>query len=112
MVVVLGLYMGLGPDSDVSLRGFKSTMGLLLMMDVPTFYLNSIFSQPVYEAGKPTGILYRTNFFSSYVNPLGLALTEKWQWLLYLAIRLGLASALIALLLWIATIVRRRAGSD
>lgn len=79
------------------------------MMDIPTFYLNSIFSQPVYEAGKPTGIFYRTNFFSSYVNPLGLALTEKWQWLLYLLIRLGLASALIALLL-LAASLRKRAS--
>lgn len=104
MVVTLGLYMGFGPDSDVSLRSLRSAMGLLLMMDIPTFYLNSIFSQPVYEAGKPTGILYRVNFFSSYVNPLGLALTEKWQWLLYLFIRLGLAFALIALLLFLASL--------
>lgn len=112
MVVTLGIYMGFGPDSDVSLRRFRSTMGLLLMMDIPTFYLNSIFSQPVYEAGKPTGILYRTNFFSSYVNPLGLALAEKWQWLLYLLIRLGLASALIALLLLLASIGKRPAGKQ
>ena len=107
MVVTLGLCMGFGPDSDVSLRSFRSTMGLLLMMDIPTFYLNSIFSQPVYEAGKPTGILYRANFFSSYVNPLGLALTEKWQWLFYLFIRLGLASALIALLLFLASLRKK-----
>ena len=108
MVVTLGLYMGFGPGSDVSLHSFRSTMGLLLMMDLPTFYLNSVFSQPVYEAGKPTGILYRANFFSSYVNPLGLALTEKWQWMLYLLIRLGLASALIALLLLLASLIGGR----
>ena len=112
MVVILGLYMGFGPDSGVSLRSFKSTMGLLLMMDIPTFYLNSVFSQPVYRAGKPTGILYRVNFFSSYVNPLGLALTEKWQWLLYLLIRLALASALIALLLLAVSLRRRPAGNS
>ena len=103
MVVTLGLYMGFGPDSDVSLRSFKGTLGMLLALDAPTFYLNSVFSQPVYVGGKPEGILYRTNFFSSYVNPLGLVLTERWQWLAYLAVRLGLASALIALLLLLAT---------
>ena len=103
MVVTLGLYLGLGPRSDVSLRSFKGTMGLLVLMDVPTFYLNSVFSQPVYEAGKPVGIAYRTNFFSSYVNPLGLALSKRWQWIAYLVIRLGLAAALIALLLLAAT---------
>ena len=99
MVVTLGLYMGFGPDSDVSLHGYKETMGLLLAMDVPTFYLNSVFSQPVYVAGKPEGIVYRTNFFSSYVNPLGLVLTQRWQWLAYLAIRLAIAAVLIAFLL-------------
>lgn len=57
------------------------------------------------------GIVYRTNFFSSYVNPLGLVLTERWHWLAYLAIRLGIASALIALLL-LATGRGRRHGAD
>lgn len=99
MVVTVGLYMGFGPDSDVSLRSFKGTMGLLLAMDMPTFYLNSVFSQPVYVAGKPEGIVYRANFFSSYVNPLGMVLTQRWQWLLYLAVRLALAAVLIAFLL-------------
>jgi len=103
MVVTVGLYMGFGPDSDVSLRSFKGTMALLQALDMPTFYLNSVFSQPVYVAGKPAGIVYRTNFFSSYVNPLGLALPERWQWLAYLALRLGLAAGLIALLLLLAS---------
>ena len=107
MVVVLGLYMGFGPDSDVSLCSFKPAIGLLLALDIPTFYLNSVFSQPVYVSGKPVGIVYRTNFFSSYVNPLGLVLTQRWQWLAYLAIRLGLACALIALLLSLAGIRRK-----
>ena len=103
MVVTLGLYMGFGPESDVSFRRFKGTIGLLLALDVPTFYLNSVFSQPVYVAGKPEGIVYRTNFFSSYVNPLGLVLTQRWQWIAYLAIRLGLAASLVALLLLLAS---------
>ena len=103
MVVTLGLYMGFGPDSDVSLRRFRATLGILLALDVPTFYLNSVFSQPVYVAGKPEGIVYRANFFSSYVNPLGLVLTQRWQWIAYLAIRLGLAASLVALLLLLAS---------
>ena len=108
MVVTLGLYMGFGPDSDVSLSSFKGTMGLLLALDVPTFYLNSVLSQPVYVSGKPVGVVYRTNFFSSYVNPLGLVLTRRWQWLAYLAIRLALAAALIAFLLLLASLARKR----
>ena len=103
VVVLLGLYLGLGPNSDVSIRSLKGTMGLLVLMDLPTFYLNSVFSQPVYEAGKPVGIVYRTNFFSSYVNPLGLVLTQRWQWIAYLLIRVGLAAVLISLLLLLAS---------
>ena len=108
MVVTLALYMGFGPESDVSLSSFKGTMGLLLALDVPTFYLNSVLSQPVYVSGKPVGVVYRTNFFSSYVNPLGLVLTRRWQWLAYLAIRLALAAALIAFLLLLASLARKR----
>ncbi len=112
MVVTLGLYMGFGPDSGLSLRDFKTTIGLLLAMDVPTLYLNSVFSKAVYIDGKPEGIVYRTNFFSSYVNPLGLVLTERRQWLLYLVIRLGLAAALIALLLLLAGLRKPLRGTD
>ena len=70
-------------------------------MDFLTFYLNSIFSQPVYVNEKPVGLVYRANFFSSYVNPLGIVLTEKWQWILYLLIRMILVLVLTYLLIYI-----------
>ncbi len=107
MVVTLGLYMGGRKGSDVSLSSYGQTMGMLVMLDIPTFYINSVFSQPVYEAGKPVAVAYRVNFFSSYVNPLGLPLSEKWQWLAYLGIRLTLAAALIWLLLAAASWMRK-----
>ena len=108
MVVMLGLYLGFEYNGGVSLRFWKSTMIGLLLLDMPTFYLNSILSQAAYVNGEPVGILYRTNFFSSYVNPLGLVLTEKWQWLAYLGIRLALATALITLMLWLPSVVLPR----
>ncbi|MBR6113630.1 MAG: YwaF family protein [Oscillospiraceae bacterium] len=112
MVVTLGLYLGFGRENSISLRSFKSTILCIVVLDLPTFYLNSVFSQPVYAAEKPVGLVYRTNFFSSYVNPLGLVLTEKWQWIAYLCVRMALASVLIALLLWLAGAVgkNRRKG--
>ena len=82
----------------------KITVLMLIALDLPTFYLNSVFSQAVYVEGAPVGVAYSTNFFSSYVNPLGLVLTEKWQWLVYLAIRAALAGALIALMLWLSSL--------
>ena len=107
MVVTLGFYLGFEYNGGVSLRFWKSTMIGLLILDLPTFYLNSILSQAAYLNGEPVGILYRTNFFSSYVNPLGLVLSEKWQWLAYLGIRLVLATALITLMLWLPSLKQR-----
>ena len=108
MVVTLGLYLGFEYNGGVSLKFWKSTMIGLLLLDMPTFYLNSILAQAAYLNGEPVGILYRTNFFSSYVNPLGLVLTEKWQWLAYLGIRLALATALITLMLWLPSVIQHR----
>ena len=108
MIVILGLYMGFGEGSDVSWRSFGKTVCMVGALDIPSFYLNSVFSQPVYVGGKPVGILYRTNFFSSYVNPLGLVLTERYQWLLYLVIRVGIALSLMFFLLLLPGLRRRK----
>jgi uncharacterized membrane protein YwaF len=107
MVVFLGLYLGFVRKNDISLRSLKTTMLGIMILDIPTFYGNSIFSQPVYANEKPVGLVYRTNFFSSYVNSLGLVLSEKWQWMAYLAIRLALATALIALMLWLPSLRKK-----
>ena len=32
------------------------------------------------------------------MNPIGLVLTEKWQWIVYLAVRFALAFGMIVLL--------------
>ena len=111
MVVFLGIYLGFVRENDISLRSLKTTMLGILILDIPTFYVNSIFSQPVYVNEKPTGLVYRTNFFSSYVNPLGLVLSEKWQWIAYLVIRMALATALIALMLWLPSLRRKMENS-
>ena len=101
MVVVLGLYIGFSGIIKYSWRDIRSLFCALLSMDFLTFYLNSILSQPVYVDEKPAGLVYRANFFSSYVNPLGIVLTEKWQWILYLLIRTILVLVLTCLLIFI-----------
>lgn len=98
MVVVAGIYAGFGKDSTVSFKDIKGVILAIVSMDVVTFYVNSLLSDPVYERSKPIGLLYRSNFFSSYENPLGLVLTQKWQWIVYLAIRLVTALVIIFLL--------------
>ena len=108
MVVTVGFYLGFMRKNDISLKSLKPTLLFLLALDAPTFYLNSIMSQPVYVGDTPVGLAYRVNFFSSYVNPLGLVLTQKWQWLAYLGVRIVLATALISLLLWLASLAQRK----
>ena len=112
MVVTLGLYLGFSGQHKASLSHWKYTMVGLVVMDFPTLYLNSIFSQPVYTDGKPVGLIYRANFFSSYVNPLGLVLSQKWQWLLYLVIRLVIAVIVVAFLLWLAGNAHRKCNGQ
>lgn len=105
MVVTLGLYVGICSEAPFGFRDFRGIAAALVSMDMLSLYLNSVFSQAVYRAGKPVGMVYSVNFFSSYINPVGLVLTEKWQWITYLVIRAVLALGLVAALL----LIQRRA---
>ncbi len=107
MVVTAGINAGFRRDSTVSLRDLKGVLAALASLDIITLYLNSIFSEPVYVSAKPVGLLYRANFFSSYVNPIGLVLTEKWQWIVYLIVRLLIAVITILLLFLIQNIFQK-----
>lgn len=112
VIVTLGLYLGFIRKNSISIKSLDNVLFLLVCMDFPTLYLNSIFSAPVYVNEKPVGLLYRANFFSSYVNPLGLVLNQKWQWLLYLVIRAALAVFLISWLLCLPAINRKLKGEQ
>ena len=98
MVIAVGIYAGFGNDTTVSFDDIKSVFLAIISLDWITMYLNSIFSVPVYINEKPVGLVYRANFFSSYVNPIGLTLTKLWQWMAYLVVRSAIASLLILLL--------------
>ena len=98
MLVVLCLYLGISEKGQLKFQDWKTAVTLLIALDLPTFYLNSIFSNQVYQNDHLIGVTHRINYFSSYVNPLGLVLTEKWQWGVYLLIRAVLAVGLIILI--------------
>lgn len=91
MIITLGLYIGGSKEAGIRFEHWKTAVIGILMMDIPSFYLNSIMSEPVYLNGKLAGVSYRVNYFSSYVNPIGLNLTKKWQWILYLCVRFMIA---------------------
>lgn len=107
MVVFCSLYIGFGRESGLSLRDWKTAIAALVLLDIPTFYLNSLLSSEVYLHDKPVGVTHSINYFSSYVNPLGLVLTEKWQWIAYIAIR-GVIAVITVFLLYLPLAGRGR----
>ena len=106
MVVLLSIYIGFSKECGLRLREYKNAVIGLIALDVPTFYLNSVLSSEIYVNDKLVGVTHRINFFSSYVNPLGLPLTETWQWLVYLAIRAAIA--LLSVLLFFLPLAGRK----
>ena len=87
MISVLSIYIGLSKETNIVFSDLKTAIIGAFAFDIPTFYLNGILSEKVYVNDQLVGVTHRINFFSSYVNPVGLVLTEKWQWIAYIAIR-------------------------
>ena len=98
MIVMCALYLGFCKESGLRFGDWKKAVVGILILDLPTYYLNSVLSSEVYVNDKPVGVTHGINYFSSYINPLGLVLTEKWQWIAYVAIRFILAVLLIILM--------------
>ena len=59
------------------------------------FYLNSMMSVPYYVGDNIVGLAYGINYFSSYNNPLGIVMSTKGQYFIYLLIRIVIALILI-----------------
>lgn len=95
MIIVEGIYIGFCEEADLHFRDLKWMVALTLSLDCLSFYLNSMMSVPYYSGKQLMGVAYAINYFSSYNNPLGIVFHEKWQWLLYLLVRIGLALLLI-----------------
>lgn len=98
MIIFMSIYIGISKESGLRFSDWRKAVFAVFVLDIPTFYLNSVFSSRLYHNDELVGVTHRINFLSSYVNPLGLVLTEKWQWLIYLLIRMILALILIFLL--------------
>ena len=97
MLVALCICIGRDKKVNLTWKDYKTAVLGVLLLDIPTFYLNSVFSSKIYVNDELIGVTHRINFFSSYVNPLGIVLTEKWQWGVYLCIRFAIALSTMAL---------------
>ena len=106
MIIALGLIIASSGQIDWSMKHFRNTALLVYLLGIISIYLNSIFSSPTYEDGKLVSVDFWTNFFFTYQNPLGIQITQLWQWYLYLFILMLLATLL--LLLFYLPLIRRK----
>lgn len=97
MLIVLGIYIKMSGEVDLKAGHYFTTMGLLGFLAVVSLYLNSMFATPVYENGVLQSVEYTTNFFFTYKLPISIAITEIWQWYLYLGVIVVLAIVLVGL---------------
>ena len=95
MIIVVGIYIGISDESDIRFSDLKWMIVIVLGLDFLSFYLNSMMSVPYYVGDNIVGLAYGINYFSSYNNPLGIVMSTKGQYFIYLLIRIVIALILI-----------------
>ncbi|MCR5733202.1 MAG: YwaF family protein [Lachnospiraceae bacterium] len=111
IIVAVSVYLGCSKEADLKFTDLKKAVIGIVLLDIPTFYINSVFSSEIYSQNKIVGVTHRINFFSSYVSPFGMTVPDKKTWLIYLVIRAVLALTCITLLfglLKIKDLVKRK----
>ena len=97
MLIALGVIIALSGEVKFNKKQFYSTLAIFFVVGFVSLYVNSMFASPVYENGKLISVEFWPNFFFTYNNPLGIKVTEKWQWMLYLVIVSAIAVILTSL---------------
>ena len=88
MIIIAAMAIARDEHYTPRFSDIKWTSIIILLFDIPSFYMNSLFSVPIYNNEKLMGLTYSLNYFSSYFNPLGIKITTKSQYLIYILIRL------------------------
>ena len=94
MLIVLSIIIVMSKEVIWEKKHILSTLIIVFLLSFLSIYINSMFASPTYVDGKLVSVDFWPNFFFTYNNPIGLKLTQKWQWLLYL-----LVIALLAIIL-------------
>lgn len=97
MLVVLGAYITMSGEIHFTGKHYLSSMGILGVLAFVSLYMNSIFATPTYVNGELVSVEYSTNFFFTQRTPIGVELTTKGDWFLYMGIILTLAVVLVGL---------------
>lgn len=97
MLIILGVYIARCGEVNIRFSHLRSTLVMLLGFGLISIYLNSAFAYATYRGTELLSVENTPNFFFTYRTPIGLALTELWQWFVYLGIIAALAVILITL---------------
>ena len=107
MIIALGLIIVRSDSIDWSMKHFRDTTLIIYLCGLISIYLNSMLASPTYEDGRLVSVDFWTNFFFTYQNPLGIRITQLWQWYLYLLI-LALLTAFLLFIFYMPLIRRKQ----
>jgi uncharacterized membrane protein YwaF len=107
MIIALGLIIVRSDRINWSMKHFRDTTLIIYLCGLISIYLNSMLASPTYEDGRLVSVDFWTNFFFTYQNPLGIRITQLWQWYLYLLI-LALLTAFLLFIFYMPLIRRKQ----
>ncbi|MBQ2513009.1 MAG: YwaF family protein [Clostridia bacterium] len=98
MLIVLGVYIYTSRFSEWKTKHYFRALGGLIGLAFIGIYINSLLAYVTVGADHQVASVERiTNFFFVVKTPVGIALTEKAHWFIYLAIIIALAFVTVGL---------------
>ena len=88
LLVIIGAYIAMSGEVRFKKKHILTSLAGLGLLGWASIYINSICSHPIYKNEKLQSIEYGTNYFFTFETPIGIEMTEKWHWFLYLFILL------------------------
>lgn len=98
MLIVLGIIIVKSGEVKWQWKHFRNTILIIYTFGFVSIYLNSMFASPTYVDGKLQSVDFGTNFFFTFKNPVGIEITEIWQWYVYVAIMTAVATGVVLVL--------------
>lgn len=86
MLIALGIIIVKSGEVEWGKQHIYNALIIIFILAFLSIYVNSLLASPTYVDGKLVSVDFWPNFFFTYQNPLGIKITEKWQWLTYLGI--------------------------
>ena len=87
MLIILGVYIARCGEVNINFsRHLRSSLAIMLAFGMMSVYANSALAYVTYTGTELLSVENTPNFFFTYRTPIGLLLTEIWQWYIYIVI--------------------------